>query len=127
MDTIKLVSHLQTEVHPAKRALLEKRVRGTVRPANSAIPQRSLDTAVPLSFSQERLWFIHQMDPVTCAYNLPCALRIAGQLKADALESAVSAIIERHEILRTTIRAVDGRPLQIVHPPQPASLPVVDL
>ena len=93
MDTIKLVSHLQgTELSPAKRGLLEKRLRGTVRPAGStasAIPPRSPDGPVPLSFSQERLWFIHQMDPVTCAYNLPCALRIVGQLKVAALESAL--------------------------------------
>ena len=95
--------------------------------AASAIPPRPPDGPVPLSFSQERLWFIHQMDPVTCAYNLPCALRIVGQLKVAALESALSSIVERHEILRTTIRAIDGRPLQLIHPPQRASLPLIDL
>ena len=61
------------------------------------------------------------------APDLPCALRIVGQLKVAALESALSSIVERHEILRTTIRAIDGRPLQLIHPPQRASLPLIDL
>ena len=131
MDTIKLVSHSQsTELSPAKRVLLEKRLRGVVRSSSSAasaIPPRSPDSPVPLSFSQERLWFIHQMDPVTCAYNLPCGLRIEGELNVPALEKALNRIVERHEILRTAIRSVEGRPVQLVQPVQAAALPLIDL
>jgi FkbH-like protein len=130
MDTIKLVSHSHmTELSQAKKGLLEKRLRGALKtgPAASAIPPRNPDAPIPLSFSQERLWFIHQMEPESCAYNLPCALRIVGALNVPALESALNALIERHEVLRTTIRAIDGKPVQLIQPHHATSLPVVDL
>ena len=131
MDTIKLVSHSQaTELSTVKRELLEKRLRGALKgPGSSvsAIPPRDSSAPVPLSFSQERLWLIHQMNAETCAYNLPCALRIEGALNLPAFEAALNGLIARHEILRTTIRSVEGRPGQIIHPARPAPLPVVDL
>ena len=131
MDTIKLVSHSQaTELSAAKRGLLEKRLKGVLKPAGSgasAIPRRDPAVPVPLSHSQERLWFIYQMEPETCAYNLPCALRIIGELNAGALEAAINAVIARHEILRTSIGSSEGRPVQVIQPAQPISLPIIDL
>ena len=131
MDTIKAVRHLHgVELSPIKRELFEKRLKGALKasgPSVSAIPPRDPNVAVPLSFSQERLWFIYQMEPETCAYNLPCALRINGDLNVPALESALSALVERHEILRTTIRTVDGKPSQTIHAARPVPLPAVDL
>jgi len=131
MEAIKLVSHSQaTELSPVKRELLEKRLKGVLRPLGpgaSAIPTRDPTAPVPLSHSQERLWFINQMEPETCAYNLPCALRITGELNADALEAALNALVARHEILRTTFILNEGRPVQVVQPPSPVPLPVIDL
>jgi FkbH-like protein len=131
MGTIKLVSHSQAaELSAAKKELLDKRLRGvlkTVAKSTAAIPVRNSDAPAPLSFSQERLWFIHQMEPESCAYNVPCALRIVGDLNAPALEAAVNALIERHGVLRTTIHARDGKPVQVIQPTVPTALPVVDL
>jgi len=82
---------------------------------------------LPLSFAQQRLWLIDQLEPASPAYNLPAALRLRGTLAVPALTAALAEIVRRHEILRTVFRTVDGEPLQVVAPPLPVSLPVVDL
>ena len=81
----------------------------------------------PTSFAQSRLWFIDQVEPGNTLYNVPSAFRIAGRLDAGALERSFAHVIARHEILRTTFRAVDGAPMQIVAEEMEFHLPVVDL
>jgi amino acid adenylation domain-containing protein len=82
---------------------------------------------LPLSFAQQRLWFLNRLDPDSAAYNISAALRLQGQLEIAALAATLGEIIRRHEVLRTTF-ADDGRePVQVIHPPQPAGLRVVDL
>jgi amino acid adenylation domain-containing protein len=72
---------------------------------------------IPLSFAQERLWFLDQIDPGTPAYNVPLAVRLRGRLDARALDAALDALVERHEALRTRFAAgADGRPVQLVDP-----------
>jgi len=68
----------------------------------------------PVSFAQQRLWFLSQLEPDNPSYNLPQILRLKGELNVDALEETINAIIARHESLRTTFREVDGEPVQIV-------------
>lgn len=68
----------------------------------------------PVSFAQQRLWFLSQLEPDNPSYNLPQILRLKGDLNVDALEQTINAIIARHESLRTTFREVDGEPVQIV-------------
>ena len=70
--------------------------------------------APPLSFSQQRLWFLEQLDPGNLAWNIPLFVRIKGDLDGDALSFSVNELIKRHEILRTTFDVVDGLPNQIV-------------
>ncbi len=82
---------------------------------------------LPLSFAQERLWFLDQLEPGSAAYNIPGAVALTGDLRPDALAGALSAIAARHESLRTRFAARDGRPAQIVAAPLPALLPVIDL
>jgi amino acid adenylation domain-containing protein len=89
-------------------------------------PRGHLDE-LPLSFAQQRLWFLSQLDPGSSVYNLSSAYRLRGRLNAAALEHSLNAIIRRHESLRTTFPAVDGRPVQVVTPHQPLALPVIDL
>jgi amino acid adenylation domain-containing protein len=82
---------------------------------------------LPLSFAQERLYFLQQLYADSSAYNMPAAIRLAGALDDAALERAFSTVVRRHEILRTRFVANRGQVAQIVDPPQPVELPVVDL
>jgi amino acid adenylation domain-containing protein len=82
---------------------------------------------LPVSFSQQRLWFIQQMEPESAAYNMPHALRVRGPLDVGALERSFDALRARHETLRTVFAAVDGEPVQLVGEPEHVALPVTDL
>jgi aspartate racemase len=84
-------------------------------------PQRA-----PLSFAQERLWFLAQLEPDNPSYNVPVALRLHGDLDVVALENSINAIVARHETLRTKFAAVDGEPFQVVSS-DPLRLEFVDL
>lgn len=81
----------------------------------------------PLSFAQQRLWFIDQLTPNTAAYNVPHVLRIKGHLDSDAVAWIFNQIVQRHETLRTTFVAVEGTPYQKVAPELNLPLPVIDL
>ena len=87
----------------------------------------SRDRAIPLSFSQRRLWFLQKLDPNFTAYNIPAIFRIEGDLNISALEKAFREIINRHEVLRTRVVEIDGQPLQQIISPLMVTLPVIDL
>ncbi|WP_017317669.1 non-ribosomal peptide synthetase [Mastigocladopsis repens] len=82
---------------------------------------------LPLSFAQQRLWFIDQLAPGNPGYNIPAAVRLHGSLNVTALEQSLNEIVRRHEALRTTFKAVDGRPMQVITPTLKLTLPVIDL
>ncbi|MFA5910700.1 MAG: amino acid adenylation domain-containing protein [Vicinamibacterales bacterium] len=82
---------------------------------------------LPMSPAQQRLWFLDQMDPGTTMFNIPAAFRLHGRLEAAAIERILTALVERHEVLRTTLTSVDGEPVQVIHPARPVALPVSDL
>ena len=85
------------------------------------------DGDLPLSFAQQRLWFIDQLAPGNSAYNIPAAVRLKGPLNVVALEQSLNEIVKRHETLRTTFAIVDGGPVQVIAPTLTMTLPVVDL
>ncbi|PTL76953.1 non-ribosomal peptide synthetase, partial [Vitiosangium sp. GDMCC 1.1324] len=97
--------------------------------SSSAPPLRPAprDSALPLSFSQQRLWFLDQWQPHSSFYNIPSALRLQGALDVDALRRSFDELFRRHEALRTTFQATAEDPLQVIHPPQPVPFPVIDL
>ena len=82
-----------------------------------AIERVSRETDLPLSFAQQRLWFLQQLDPDSNAYIMPLAVRLKGQLDVGALEKAINEVTRRHEVLRTTFAEVDGSPVQRISPP----------
>ncbi len=81
----------------------------------------------PLSFAQQRLWFLHQLEGMGSAYNMLTPLRLEGPLDTDALEEALAALVDRHEALRTVFPMVDGAAVQRVAPQRPPRLGAVDL
>ncbi len=81
----------------------------------------------PLSFAQERLWFLHQIDPLSPAFNLPFVIRITGPLRPAALVASLNDLVQRHEPLRTRFPAMVGRPVQRIAPPEHRPLPCLDL
>ncbi|WP_420130689.1 amino acid adenylation domain-containing protein [Longimicrobium sp.] len=83
--------------------------------------------ALPLSFAQERLWFIDRLEPGSAVYNMPAALRLTGALDGAALERALGEIVRRHEVLRTVFGQVNGSPVQVIVPFGGFTLPVEDL
>jgi len=87
----------------------------------------SRDKDLPLSFAQQRLWFLNQLEPNSCAYNMPAAYRLTGQLNITALEQSLNEIIRRHEVLRMTFPAVNGQPSQAITPSITLTLPLTDL
>jgi amino acid adenylation domain-containing protein/non-ribosomal peptide synthase protein (TIGR01720 family) len=91
------------------------------------IPAVPDDVDHPLSFAQQRLWFLHQYDPASTEYTVPLAVRLRGPLDLDALSAAVTALVARHESLRTTCHEVDGHGVARVHPPRALTVPVVDV
>ena len=82
---------------------------------------------LPLSFPQQRLWFVDQLDPGSSSYNLRCGFWIRGALDVAALARALSTIVERHESLRTRFPSVDGRPVQVIAPAGEIRLNHIDL
>jgi len=92
-----------------------------------SIPRRHANEPCPLSFAQQRLWVLDQLDPGNPAYNMHVALRLSGRLSVEALEQSLSEILRRHEALRSTCRTIGGQPVQVVAPAQTLHVPMVDL
>ncbi|HEV8494807.1 MAG TPA: condensation domain-containing protein, partial [Candidatus Angelobacter sp.] len=91
------------------------------------IPLVSREDPIPLSFAQERLWFLDQLDGGSATYNIPSALRLQGNLNAGVLEKVFAEIIRRHEVLRTVFVTLHDQPIQQILPDVAFSLPVIDL
>ncbi|AUX29428.1 MULTISPECIES: non-ribosomal peptide synthetase/type I polyketide synthase [Sorangium] len=96
-------------------------------PLGPPIEQGRRDGELPLSFAQQRLWFLDQLEPNNPTYIIPAALRLDGPLDAQALERSLREIVRRHEALRTSFPVNDGRARQAIAPEPSLTLPVVDL
>ena len=110
-------SKIIASLSPEKRALFELRLKKKGNKYNS----------FPLSFPQQRLWFLEQLDPGNSIYNIPSAVRLTGELNINALSQSINEIVKRHEILRTTFTSVNGQPIQMVSPKLELDLPIINL
>ncbi|MGJ5629727.1 non-ribosomal peptide synthase/polyketide synthase [Nostoc sp. CALU 1950] len=91
------------------------------------ILKRAENAEIPLSYAQQRLWFLDKLNPNSASYNIPVGLRLVGTINVVALEQSFKEIIHRHEALRTNFVVVDGKPLQIIQTQTNWTLSVVDL
>ncbi|MBA3354610.1 MAG: amino acid adenylation domain-containing protein [Pyrinomonadaceae bacterium] len=113
----------------ATRLPCEEQLRGgfAIPTQPQIIPQRPKQNPVPLSFAQERLWFLNQFNPDGFIHSNPTAIRLTGVLNVGTLEQCINEIIRRHEVLRTAFTAVDGRPAQVIIPIMRVTLPEISL
>ncbi|KST65999.1 non-ribosomal peptide synthetase [Mastigocoleus testarum] len=114
-----------SNLSPAKKALLEKWKGGKLQA--DIIPKRQDCENIPLSFSQQRLWFIDQLYHGSPFYNIPIAFHIQGHLNIAELEQSLNEILKRHEILRTNFTLVNGEPVQEIAPELNWDLSVINL
>jgi len=125
MSYVDLIQNLS----PSKRlfleqTLLKKKGHDT---SEQEIPRREPSQLCPLSYAQERVWFIQQLFPNVPVYNEADAVRIQGGLNVEALEEALNGVIARHEVLRTSIQLAKGRAVQAIHESRPLKIVRIDL
>ncbi|HEV7518861.1 MAG TPA: condensation domain-containing protein, partial [Thermoanaerobaculia bacterium] len=124
-DLSKTISGLS----PERRRLLERVLsqRGVDLSRSVILPQWRDRAGAPLSFAQQRLWFLDRWSPGAALYSVVSAFILTGPLDSVVLGSALGEVVRRHEALRTCFVAIDGEPLQRVSPARPWQLPNVDL
>ncbi|MFD3167089.1 condensation domain-containing protein [Herpetosiphon sp. NSE202] len=106
---------------------LAQRVHAQASNADQRIPKADRSQPLPLSFAQQRLWFLHQLEPQNPAYNMPFAVEISGQLDQAALIASFQRLVERHESLRTIVQADEGKAYQVILPALKIAIPLIEL
>ncbi|MCC5625548.1 condensation domain-containing protein, partial [Nostoc sp. CHAB 5715] len=117
----------RSKLSPTQRSLLEKRLRGEVDSQLEVIPRRSQTSPAPLSFAQQRLWFLAQLEPDNPFYNILAAVRLQGQLNVGALQQSFNEIISRHEALRTNFQTREGQAVAVISQEKPITLSIFDI
>ena len=82
---------------------------------------------LPLSFAQQRLWFLAQLEPDSPFYNIPAAVRLQGELNVEALQQSLNEIVRRHEALRTNFQTIEGQAVAVISEQKPLTLPILDI
>ncbi len=118
------MNHNSQDKQKLLKLLLQKKGIGV---KTNTIPSRNPSQLVPLSFSQERLWFLYQLEANGYTYNMAFRFQIEGNLDIDIFRKALETIMQRHELLRTCFQEVDEIPRQIIKPKIQLNLPLVDL
>jgi amino acid adenylation domain-containing protein len=123
-----IMSEESRTLSASKRRLLELRLKEKLSSALlPTIPRRPVRETAELSFAQERLWFLDQLEPKNAAYNIPLGLRLNGHLDLTAFQASLHEIIRRHEALRTYFEVIKTVPCQIIDPAARLELPLHDL
>ncbi|MEH2216142.1 MAG: amino acid adenylation domain-containing protein [Nostoc sp.] len=130
MDTKKdEVLKRRSKLSLVQQELLKKRLQGEIDSdlQLEVIPKRSQISPAPLSFAQQRLWFLAQLEPNSPFYNIPAAVRLQGQLNLEALQQSFNEIISRHEALRTNFQTIEGQAISVLSEAMPLTLPIFDI
>lgn len=123
-----LTPALKAELSQRKAEILDFLCQATTSPATcQPLLPTSRNTTLLLSFAQLRLWFLDQLTPSSSVYNISGAVEIQGRINVAALENSLNEIIQRHEIWRTSFKAVDGEPIQVIAPSFSFTLKQVDM
>src|SRR5882724_8920370 len=123
-DLSKRLADLPPEL--LSRLVGQLKKRGVNAP-DRRIPRRGHSGTAPLSYAQQRLWFLDQFRPDDPFYNLPSAYMLNGALNLEALQQSFFEIVDRHEALRTTFSSSDGQPIQVISSTVNFQLPLIDL
>lgn len=117
------------ELSEKKRAVLEALLReqGIEEAKTEQIPCRTESGPAPLSFAQQRIWFLDQLEPESPLYNIHTGVELSGPLNVPVLQRSIAEILRRHEALRTTFAVIDDRPVQVINKNAIFKLPVHDL
>jgi hypothetical protein len=116
----------RSPLSPDKQALLDRWKAGQFK--SEPIPKRVATETIPLSFSQQRLWFVDQLYQGSPFYNIPIALHLKGTLNVTALQYSLNEILRRHEAWRTAFVSVNGHPTQVIRPSKSIwELPIMQL
>src|SRR6185369_17235644 len=114
---------------PKKRALFELLLKEQAqqRRQSQVIPRRPAAEYAPVSFGQQQMWVLDQIEPDSFHYNTPAAIRLKGNLNTAAMESAIGEIVRRHDVLRTTFAVVNDEPVQRISAFESFALPLIDI
>ncbi|MFL5385853.1 MAG: amino acid adenylation domain-containing protein [Longimicrobiaceae bacterium] len=107
----------------ARLAARIEAARGVGKTAAAPLARVPRDRALPLTFMQQRLWFLERMQPGAATYNVPMGIRLRGELDVEALRLSLQEVVRRHESLRTTFGEAGGEPVQLISPPAEVALP----
>ncbi|WP_375514724.1 amino acid adenylation domain-containing protein [uncultured Nostoc sp.] len=127
LPTVAQLSQTLSEFEQNEADLIVKSPKGIENLKLTITPTQRTSNQFPLSFTQERLWFLDQLEGKSYKYNIPIALQIQGNLNIAVLEQALVTIIQRHEILRTRFTTINGTSVQVIDSDTNLTLPVVDL
>lgn len=116
IDPSAAVKQRLARLSPGQLAAMQVRLEQRQRSPSAAIRAVPGRAVAPLSFAQERLWFLDQWEPNQVAYNSPVALWLGGNLRVQFVQESISLLVQRHSALRTCFRSVGGRPVQVVVP-----------
>ncbi|HXR65784.1 MAG TPA: condensation domain-containing protein, partial [Ktedonobacteraceae bacterium] len=125
--TISVTDLFETATIAAFAPVVEQALRGDAASAMPLLVPAPRMGELPLSFAQQRIWFLDQLEPGNVIYLIPVAQRLSGSLVLAALERSIVAVVQRHETLRTTFSQSDGRAVQVIHAVGRSSLSLIDL
>ncbi|MEL6930714.1 MAG: condensation domain-containing protein, partial [Cyanobacteria bacterium J06600_6] len=123
-----LTPELITQLKERKPEIIEFLEQASaVKSHKSTIKPVSRSESLPLSFAQQRLWFMEQLQPDSAAYNIPTGVKLSGDLDLDLFAKSLNEIVRRHEVLRTNFETESGQPQQVIHSDIKLDLTVRDL